>query len=199
MAATLAARPAAAAQLSSTSHNRPVVQLDSSSDTYDDLDDAATAFATKIRQPKGDSGNEQGGVIFRRPDGKYQLSAPTSGMHDAMEFAARFPQGYSIAALVHSHPTTMESGQYFSPRDIAVAKQLNVPSYIQFDKDDAIRRYTPGKTVVFQQGDVGGPGFAQATRGDPVLGQVPITAQRVQAPTATVPVNNINPLSASRT
>lgn len=62
------------------------------------------------------------------------------------------------------------NAQYFSPNDIAIAKQLAVPSYVQFLKDGSIRRYTAGKTQT-QSINTEGSRFAttKVARGDPLV------------------------------
>jgi hypothetical protein len=147
---------------------RPIVTLDPATPHYASLDDAGQALCNAIAAPRGDVGNERGGVIFQAPDGSYQITDSVPGLHDSLNFSARVPQGYRLAGLVHSHPTTLSSGQVFSPQDIAIANALKVPSYVQFDNSGQCRKYVPGKTVTLDEPRVGGSGWEKTASGDPL-------------------------------
>lgn len=157
---------------------------------YDDLPSAARAALRGIKAIDG----EQAGAILKDPSGKYYATTPiTSAQHDHFDFGVGVQKGWSLAGIYHTHPGNDDAGQYFSPDDLNVAHQLNVPSYIRFLKDDSIRSYTPGKTATSRMQYDGSPFGLKVARGDPV----PDPPPQSPAPTATVPVNNINPLSAS--
>jgi len=75
-----------------------------------------------------------------------------------------------LSAIYHTHPGSDVNGQYFSPNDIAIAKQLAVPSYVQFLKDGSVRSYTAGKTQT-QSLSTDGSRFAmtRVAHGDPLI------------------------------
>lgn len=169
--------------------SRPVATVNPKGTKYKTLDEAAQAFCNKIAGPPHGWEHEQGGIIVQAPDGSYQLSTAVPGVHDALNFAAQFPKGYKLAGLVHSHPTTEHSGQYFSRTDMETAKQLGVPSYIQFDATNECRKYVPGVSKTVGVDDSADDVFHQSVQ----------LAPGAELPTQQpVPTNNTTPLVASK-
>lgn len=166
---------------------------------------AAQAALTGIDHPNG---NEQAGVILKGPDGKFYPTAPVSNGQDQFSLRLELQHGWSIAGIYHNHPGDNEGAQYFSPDDIRVANQFKVPSYILFAKDKAIRSYTPGQTQLSNFPDPNGSRFPlHVSRGDPLIipqqqqaSTAPIPAAppvAPAAPVASIPTNNIQPISSS--
>lgn len=147
----------------------PVAGLDPESTWDSDLDVSANSA---LRSLKPESlGLESAGVIYKGPDGKYARSvATTQKLRDGFALKTQTQKGDSLAGIWHVHPGDDAEGQVFSPNDIAMAKQLNVPSYVLFQKDGSIRKYVPGKTSIYDQ-----PGAdrmarnAKISKGDPVV------------------------------
>lgn len=122
----------------------PIVTPHEQSPLFDNLDQAAhsvcATFDTKSKV-------EQSAALFKQAGGKYVYSAPvTNEDHDNFGMRVQLPKGVTLAGVVHSHLGTDDLGQYFSPNDINIAHQLNIPSYICFARDNSVRRYTPGQT-----------------------------------------------------
>jgi hypothetical protein len=123
----------------------PVAALDPTARWLPDLD-AAVGEAIHASGKTSDSA-EQSGVIYKNADGNFAPSIPLqSARHDSFALRAQVSKGQSIAAIWHSHPGNDEFAGYFSPNDLKVADQLRVPSFIRFNSNGAIRRYTPGET-----------------------------------------------------
>ena len=121
----------------------PPAQIDPNSDGHEDIDGSAEHALSGVANPE----QEQAGVILRSPEGKYFYTSPTtSPHHDSFEIRVMLQKGWQIAGIYHSHPGKDDDGQVFSPQDLQVAQQLNVPSYIKFMKDGAVRKYIPGET-----------------------------------------------------
>jgi hypothetical protein len=129
----------------------PIVSPVAQGPVFDSLDQAAHEVSKDFgKQPSV----EQSAALFKRSDGKYQYSnAVTNSDHDNFGMRVQFPQGVTLAGVVHSHPGNDELARYFSPNDLNIANQLKVPSYIRFLKDNSIRKYTPGQTATtYMQG-----------------------------------------------
>jgi hypothetical protein len=94
-----------------------------------------------------DSRGEQAGVILQSPDGKYYSTTPiASADHNHFGMRVQLQKGWKISGIYHTHPGNDDLGQYFSTNDLAVAESLKVPSYIRFQSDGSVRKYTPGQT-----------------------------------------------------
>lgn len=143
----------------------PKITLDPDSPAHDTLDAAARALSGKFNKK---SGNETAGMLFKDPDGKYRYSVTAPGSEDKFELHIAVPKGYSVAGIVHSHPGIDERGQVFSPNDLDIAHQLKVPSYVNFLKDDSMRRYTPGVSKIQPMDNVGSRMPLHVSMGDPL-------------------------------
>lgn len=140
----------------------PIVTPHEQSPLFDNLDQAAHEVCAGFDKK---SKVEQSAALFKRADGKYAYSAPvTNEDHDNFGMRVQLPKGVMLAGVVHSHLGTDELGQYFSPNDISIAHQLNVPSYICFARDNSVRRYTPGQTSTFNLRGYG----THVSKGDPL-------------------------------
>lgn len=147
----------------------PAVTLDPNSPTFKTPDGAADAVSQGFAQQPG----EQAAVVIRRPDGTYGYSTTTSQQQEGFTLRALLPKGHTLAAIVHSHPGDDDRGQVFSTDDLNTAAQLNVPSYIRFDHDNSIRKYTPGTTKT-QKTTMSGDKFGVNTAvGDPIAPEAP--------------------------
>jgi hypothetical protein len=142
------------------------ITLDPTSPGFDTADAAAHALASSFG---GDSGGlETAGVIYQCPDGKFRYSTSIGGRDDSFELAAQIPKGYTLAAIVHTHPGKDAQGQVFSPNDLKVAQSLKLPSYVRFLNDNSLRRYVAGQTPT-QSMNINGARFgSKVARGDPV-------------------------------
>ncbi len=155
----------------------PISVVDPASGTYPNVDAAVAAAVKAFADGRDKDTGEKAAVVVKMPDGSFAYSSPVSQeQHDAFALRAQLTNGQSLAAIVHTHPGEDDLGQVFSPRDLDVARQLNVPSYVQFRKDGALRRYTPGKTQTTMMKTYGGA--QRVATGDPVapiagLGQQP--------------------------
>lgn len=153
-----------------------IVTPDDASPSYQLPDQAADAISKDF----GSKDIEQAGVVFKKPDGTYSYStvAP-SQQADTFALRARMPQGYSLAAIVHSHPGNDADGQVFSGNDLDVADQLKVPSFVRFNKDNSIRKYTPGVTKTQRQRMVSSMQSQRTAQGDPISQPVGTTNQQI--------------------
>lgn len=157
-------RAALMAQIASTMV--PKASLDPTSPMYGTTDEAAKAAFGRLTP--GDL--EQAGVIYQMPDGKYAYSIPTTQQQrDHFELRASTGDSQKLAAIFHTHPGDDTNAQYFSPNDIAIAKQLAVPSYVQFLKDGSMRSYTAGKTPTSMMTVPNSRQFMKIARGDPLV------------------------------
>lgn len=164
-------RAALMAQIASTMV--PKASLDPTSPMYGTTGEAAQAAFGRLTP--GDL--EQAGVIYQMPDGKYAYSIPTTqNQHDHFALKAATGDSQKLSAIYHTHPGNDVNGQYFSPNDIEIAKQLAVPSYVQFLKDGSVRSYTAGKTKT-QSLSTDGNRFAmtRVAHGDPLVLPPPVT------------------------
>ncbi len=108
--------------------------------------DTSAIYALRRLDPK--SATESAGVIYQNADGKYAGSIPVSqNLRDAFALRAQIPKGFKMAGIYHTHPSDDQDSQYFSPKDVQIAEQLKIPSYVLFQHDGSIRSYTPGKTA----------------------------------------------------
>lgn len=117
---------------------------------YDSLEDAIF-YAVQATRELGANKTEYVTLVYQTPDGKYHYAAPKGGeKRSSAKAKLSYPKGAKIVALVHNHPGADDGRELygqdkFSPADIQQAKALNVPSYMSYGKDMAIRSYTPGK------------------------------------------------------
>jgi hypothetical protein len=141
-----------------------------------DLDDIAAAalFSLSGRSPK----REKLDVVYQDP-GTGDLRTPESSRQVGSSSSARgafsVPQG-SLRAAVHNHPPGKDN-EWFSPEDIATAKRLGVPVYIDVmnDRGGEIRRFDPNKPSAITP-KIGG-GYSL---GEPVLAEIPIEEMKRQ-------------------
>lgn len=144
----------------------PQAALDPTSPWLPDLDSAVNEA---IKRSGAIANNEQSGVVFKNADGHFAYSIPlTSARQDDFALRAQIPEGMSLAGIWHSHPGNDELAGFFSPADLDMADKLNVPSYIRFNKDGAIRSYTPGKTKTLRRSLYDPATTSRVTRGDVV-------------------------------
>lgn len=110
----------------------------------DELDNAAqAALWALLNAPK-----EHLGALYHQNGAVAATPTVTSGSSQHIKGSLAIPAG-SLAALFHNHPrlaTDRRNGgstaEDFSPEDLAQAKRLGVPSYIQ-TPSNALRRYDP--------------------------------------------------------
>lgn len=143
----------------------PRASLDPTSPTFESIDDAAHGAFSRLEK----SALEQAGIIYRNQAGKFQYSIPTSqGQRDGFALSAPTSKDAQIAAIFHTHPGDDSLAGVFSPNDVQVAKQLKVPSYIQFLKDSSVRSFTPGSTATRSMSLPGTRSSVTVADGDPV-------------------------------
>jgi hypothetical protein len=155
--------------------------VDPSSPAFDSPDAAADAVSKDFGKQQN---VEQAAIILKHKDGSYHYStvAPQKD-HDSFSLKVAFPKEYSIAGVVHSHPGNDDLAGMFSPRDLDVADQLKVPSFIRFLKDNSIRKYIPGKTRTDSMRQTGSMQQIRTARGDALEPQAPVlTADMGPAP-----------------
>lgn len=91
---------------------------------------------------------ELGGVILRKPDGKYTVGMPhTDYRGDAVEID-QDPDDYNgtIVATYHTHPCLPVSHipTVFSPADLSEARAMNHPAYMADLCSGDVHRWSPG-------------------------------------------------------
>ena len=156
------------------------ITLDPNSPIFQTPDGAAAAVSKMFAHLPG----EQSAACILRPDGTYGYStiSPQQGETN-FQMRVALPKDHKLACIVHSHPGNDQDGQYFSPDDINVANQLKVPSFIRFNRDDTIRRFTPGVTKTTSIPMSGHPFGVKAAVGDQIA-QEPTASSVVAAPSA---------------
>lgn len=130
------------------------------------------AVAAAIKRLKIQQNAEQAGAIFQNPEGLYAYSLPvTMRDRDNFAFDVHNSAERKLAAFWHTHPPDMggDDSGFFSPNDLNVANQLNIPSYIQFLADNSLRRYIPKKTRTFTRRVAGSMAPIRVSRGDEVI------------------------------
>ncbi len=111
---------------------------------------------------------ERGMAIYKRqgPDGltRYCNSIAIAGDGDGFSFATD-PSAGKLAALAHSHPDNKDHphGHLFSQNDVAVAKQLNLPSYIADVASGDVRRFDPATSKTDRTGGLRGGATSPGT------------------------------------
>lgn len=144
--------------------NPAAVGIDPDSPFFDTADQAAQALTPKLTN----GGKEHAGVLVQHANGKYQYSTLMEGDQDSFKLAARLPQGSKLAGIVHSHPGDEDVSQVFSPGDVSMAKQLNVPSYVLFQKTNSTRKFVPGSTQTRDMQMAGSRQTQKVADGDPL-------------------------------
>jgi hypothetical protein len=143
----------------------PQVTLDPNSPVFQTPDGAAAAVSKMFANLPG----EQSAACILRPDGTYGYSTISPQQEEShFEMRVALPKDHKLACVIHSHPGNDQDGQYFSSDDIDVANKLNVPSFIRFNRDDSIRRYTPGQTKTTSIPMSGHPFGVKAAVGDQI-------------------------------
>lgn len=158
----------------------PTSQVAADAQWYDSPEAAAHA-ATK----NGKADVEQAGFIVSRADGKFAFSTPvTQRDHDNFAFRARIQPEHKLAGIYHNHPGNDPDADMFSPRDVSVANQLKIPSFIRVNSSGAVRRYTPGKSATFTAPGGGSREDGRLASNGEI---VPDPAAPQSAPTASAP------------
>ena len=163
------------------------ITVDPSSPKFDTIDQAAKALSEKFGATSRNI-NEQAGVLFKSPDGKFQYSTGIGGSDDNFALAAQIPDQFSLAGIVHTHPGQTSDSQVFSPHDLDVANQLKLPSYVRFLKDGSTRKYIPGTTAT-QQFRQSGSMPTKVAHGDALDDQTPAPAANAAPDQSTVNVS----------
>jgi proteasome lid subunit RPN8/RPN11 len=158
---------------------QPVAKVSPDTQGVDNLDTCANGVLGSLEKYNG----EAAGVIMQGPDGKYYNTDPIDTPHDHFGMRVQLQKGWKIAGIYHTHPGQDELGQYFSTNDLAVSESLKVPSYIRFQKDGSVRRYTPGQTKTQNMAHAGDRFGMRVARGDD-LSPPPSTQQSAATPTS---------------
>lgn len=143
----------------------PKASLDPTSPFFDSTDEAANAAFGRLTPGKV----EQAGVIYKTKDGKYAYSIPTTQKGHDFALKAINANGQTMAGIFHTHPGDDDLGQVFSQHDIDIAKQLMLPSYVQFQKDGSVRSYTAGKTKTESMTLPASRAWQTVAKGDPLV------------------------------
>lgn len=179
----------------------PVATVAKNATGYVSPTDAACAALNSVGDIKS-SDDEHAGVVLKGPDGKYYHTGMMPAQEEHFGLTVQAGKGWSLAGIYHTHPYHDEMSQYFSPNDIDVANQLNVPSFIRFGQENAIRQFIPKKTPTFNASDDGDlAGAVNVSRGAHVDCPVPQVApsspvlMAANASAPSIPTNNISPVS----
>jgi proteasome lid subunit RPN8/RPN11 len=109
--------------------------------------DAALEQALGVMRSNEDvASKEYATVIISTPDG-FTIAPIVKGENDNFALTVSLHKGERIVAILHTHPGTNQSTRLFSSQDVAMAKQLGVPSYIYLVKEGVAKVYMPGKDV----------------------------------------------------
>ncbi|MFZ1868047.1 MAG: DUF4329 domain-containing protein [Steroidobacteraceae bacterium] len=95
--------------------------------------------------------HEYVGVIFETPTHQYIYTQPQEGDEDHFRLVVEIPSGDKLVAIYHTHPAADlqdSDGDRFSPADVVVADQLNVPSFIWVQRNNTVREFIPGRSYV---------------------------------------------------
>lgn len=106
--------------------------------------------------------HEWAGVIVEQ-DGKYGYTIPQRGEEDQFSITVRLLPSQKLAAIYHTHPddtSDPDATDMFSPQDIAIARQLNLPSFIWVQAAQHVREFIPGEPVNDILSEDGPPGAA---------------------------------------
>jgi hypothetical protein len=90
---------------------------------------------------------EYGGVIARRPDGKFVVSRPRTQYHGEDVSFSEDPEDYQypIVATYHVHPCIKTAiPSVFSPQDLAGSRSANRPAYVADFCTGAVHYWAPG-------------------------------------------------------
>src|SRR6185437_1870011 len=92
-----------------------------------------------------DGCTEIAGLIIQTSNGNYRFTIPVRGEKDHFSLIVKVYPGERLAALYHTHPMCDDhkTDVMFSPDDVAVARQFNIPSYIWVGFDSSMRVYLP--------------------------------------------------------
>lgn len=123
----------------------PVVSPDSLP-AYPTLEEAGVYAAKRLYQCS--HVYECGGVIAKRPDGKFEVGPVSSsydGDHVGIDHSV--PPGYKMVADYHSHPCLPDSHavEFFSPQDIAGDTALRIVGFMLDECTGAVHEFTPGR------------------------------------------------------
>lgn len=164
---------------------QPVAAVSPDTQGVDSLDTAANGVLGKLT----DDTQEHAGVIMQGPDGKYYNTDPIASQHDHFGMRVQLQHGWKIAGIYHTHPGDDDLGQYFSPNDLAVSESLKIPSYIRFQKDGSVRRYTPGQTKTQNMAHTGDKFGMRVAKGDDLPAPQVATNNTSTAPVSDSPTS----------
>lgn len=107
----------------------PVVRAGELSEPFEALEKAVEAALREASPLTLKSRNEYGGMVLRGEDGFRYTRPVTSDDPHSVRYSLTIPKGQKPAAMYHTHPCGPQSVQ-FSRDDIAMLRQLKVPSFI---------------------------------------------------------------------
>lgn len=111
-----------------------------------------TAVQEAFKLIPADAQGEMGGGILFCDNANFKgyvlTEAVGQGDSHKMQMQIVAPKDWNCrtVALYHTHPGTNEAADYFSTKDIEVAEQLNIPSFIRTSLCQCIKAFYPGKT-----------------------------------------------------
>lgn len=147
----------------------PVAALDPTSPWMPDMD---MAVAEALKRIAENPNAEQAGVIFQNPEGMYAYSIPlTMRSRDNFALNAQSSADRRLSGMWHIHPGDHagDDSTLFSPNDVEVANKLGLPSYVQFQANGKLRRYTPKQTKTFTKRMPGSMQPVRVSLGDEVV------------------------------
>ncbi len=109
-----------------------------------------------------------GFAIYKRtgPEGLAEFcnSVAVPGDGDSFAFATD-PKAGKLAAIAHTHPDNSDhpNGHLFSQNDVAMSKQLSLPSYIADVASGDVKRFDPATSKTDRSGGLRGGATARGT------------------------------------
>ncbi len=141
-----------------------VAALDPSCVWSPDMDQIALGALARLPSEQ----RERAFAIYKRqgPQGLAEFcnSVAVAGDGDSFAFATD-PKAGKLAAMAHTHPDNKDhpDGHLFSQNDVAVAKQLGLPSYIADVASGDVKRFDPATSKTDRTGGLRGGATAKGT------------------------------------
>lgn len=114
--------------------------------TFNDTESAVVYISDKFNQESKSTDKEFMGYVIDCPDGHRVTYAEGQARTGEISIRIAIPKECTLTAVWHTHGSKGKHKHYFSPNDIAIAEQLNVPIYM-IDPDDVIRKFSKGDRV----------------------------------------------------
>jgi hypothetical protein len=89
---------------------------------------------------------EYAGIIYEDHNQFFYTEPQTNNETAGFNLHVHMPKGAQFVAIYHTHPGSEETNKLFSPPDVAIAKKLNVHSYIGITELHLVKLFIPGRT-----------------------------------------------------